>query len=67
VTKRIEAARKSDPLARRLATIPGLGPIASSAFAVTTADVAAFRSARDYSAWFGLTPKRRLLNQSRAA
>jgi len=57
VTKRIEAAQKSDPLARRLATMPGLGPIASSAFAVTTPDVAAFRSARDYSAWLGLTPK----------
>jgi transposase len=37
--------------------MPGLGPIASSAFAVTTPDVAAFRSARDYSAWLGLTPK----------
>ena len=66
VTKRIEAAQKADPLARRLATIPGLGPIASSAVtpkaclwrdAVTTPDVAAFRSARDYSAWLGLTPK----------
>ena len=27
VTKRIEVAQKTDPLARRLATIPGLGPI----------------------------------------
>lgn len=56
VTKRIQCVQKDDPLARRLATIPGLGPIASSAFAVTTPDVAAFRSARDYSAWLGLTP-----------
>jgi transposase len=59
VARRIEAAQEADPLARRLATIPGLGPIASSAFAVTTPDVAAFRSARDYSAWLGLTPKSR--------
>jgi transposase len=57
VTQRIEVAQRDDALARRLATIPGLGPIASSAFAVTTPDVAAFRSARDYSAWLGLTPK----------
>ena len=57
VTKRIEAAQKTDPLARRLATIPGLGPITSRAFAATTPDVAAFRSARDYSALLGLTPK----------
>ncbi|MEL6220448.1 MAG: IS110 family transposase [Pseudomonadota bacterium] len=56
-TKRIGAAQKADPLARRLATIPGLGPIASSAFAATTPDVAAFRSARDYAAWLGLTPR----------
>ncbi len=54
------------PARRRLATILGLGPIASSAVtpeaclrhdAVTTPDVAAFRSARDYSAWLALTPK----------
>lgn len=57
VTQRIEAAQRDDALARRLATVPGVGPIASSAFAVTTSDVAAFRTARDYSAWLGLTPK----------
>jgi transposase len=56
-TARITAAQKAHPLARRLATVPGLGPIASSAFAATTPDVAAFRSARDYAAWLGLTPR----------
>lgn len=56
-TARIAADQKADPLARRLATVPGLGPIASSAFAATTPDVAAFRSARDYAAWLGLTPR----------
>lgn len=56
-TARVEAAQRDDPLARRLATIPGLGPIASSAFAATTPDVAIFRSARDYAAWLGLTPQ----------
>lgn len=58
-TARITTAQNADPLARRLATIPGLGPIASSAFAATTPDVAAFRSARDYAAWLGLTPRAR--------
>jgi transposase len=57
VTARITADQKADPLARRLASIPGLGPIASSAFAATTPDVAAFRTARDYAAWLGLTPR----------
>lgn len=56
-TARITADQKTDPLARRLATIPGLGPITSSAFAATTPDVAAFRSAQDNAAWLGLTPR----------
>ena len=56
-TARITATQKTHPLARRLATIPGLGPIASSAFAATTPDVAIFRSARDYAAWLRLTPR----------
>jgi len=56
-TARITLAQGVDPLARRLATVPGLGPIASSAFAATTPDVGAFRSARDYAAWLGLTPR----------
>ena len=57
VTDRIRASQKQDALARRLATVPGLGPIGSSAFAATTPDVSAFRSARDYAAWLGLTPR----------
>jgi transposase len=56
-TARITVAQGDDPLARRLATVPGLGPIASSAFSATTPDVGAFRSARDYAAWLGLTPR----------
>lgn len=56
-TTRITTAQKLDPIARRLATVPGLGPIASSAFAATTPDVGAFCSARDYAAWLGLTPR----------
>ena len=57
VTARIEVAQKSDPLARRLATIPGLGTITASAIAATTPEVDNFRSARDYAAWLGLTPQ----------
>lgn len=52
-----QRTQKEDALARRLATVPGLGPIASSAFAATTPDVGAFRSARDDAAWLGLTPR----------
>lgn len=57
VTARIEAAQADDPLARRLAAVPGIGAISASALAATTPDVSAFRTARDYAAWLGLTPK----------
>jgi transposase len=33
------------------------GPITASVLAATLPDVSAFRSARDLSAWLGLTPK----------
>jgi transposase len=56
VTVRIAESQADDPLARRLATAPGVGAISSSAFAATTPDVSAFRSGRDYAAWLGLTP-----------
>ena len=49
VTARIAESQANDPLARRLATVPGVGAISSSAFAATTPDVSAFRSGRDYS------------------
>ena len=55
--RRIEAAQRTDPLARRLATIPGVGAISASAIAATTPEVDNFRSARDYAAWLGLTPQ----------
>ena len=57
LTDRIEAAQRTDPLARRLATIPGVGAISASAIAATTPEVDTFRSARDYAAWLGLTPQ----------
>lgn len=57
VTERIGVAQADDLLARRLATVPGIGVISSSALAATTPDVSAFRTARDYAAWLGLTPK----------
>ena len=53
---RIEAAQRTDPLARRLATIPGVGAISASAIAATTPEVDNFRSARDF-AWLDRDPQ----------
>lgn len=42
---------------RRLATIPGVGPITASAVVATIGSVANFKSARHFAAFLGLTPK----------
>ena len=48
---------RQNPMSRRLAQIPSLGPIGASMLAMKTPDPAAFKSARHFSAWMGLTPK----------
>ena len=49
---------RHDGTARRLATIPGIGPITASLIAATVGDnIGAFRSARHFSAWLGLVPR----------
>ena len=42
---------------RRLATIPGIGPITASVIAATVPDPQVFRSGRHFAAWLGLTPR----------
>jgi transposase len=54
---RIVAAAKADPTMRRLATIPGVGAIVAHAIVAAAGDGRQFRSARDFAAWAGLTPK----------
>jgi transposase len=49
---------RHDGTARRLATIPGIGPITASLIAATVGDTSgAFRSARPFAAWLGLVPR----------
>ena len=48
---------RHDEAARRLATIPGIGPITSSLIAATVADFGVFKRARDFAAWLGLVPR----------
>jgi transposase len=44
-------------LCRRVRTVPGVGPIVSTALIAAVGNGAAFRRARDMSAWLGLVPK----------
>ena len=57
ITADLRRGAEEDETARRLQTMPGIGPITASVLAATLPDVSAFRSARDLSAWLGLTPK----------
>jgi error-prone DNA polymerase len=54
---KIVAHARGDETARRLATIPGIGPITSSLIAATVTDIGMFKSARHFAAWLGLVPR----------
>jgi transposase len=47
---------KEDPIARRLLTVPGVGPVTAAALVALAPAAEAFRCGRDFSAWLGLTP-----------
>lgn len=53
----IVVAVKNDDLARRLTSIPGVGPITAATVRALVPDASAFKTGRDFSAWIGLTPR----------
>jgi transposase len=55
--KQILAWGRDNANCRRLITIPGYGPILSSAMAAMVIDPSSFRSARDFAASLGLVPR----------
>ena len=55
--KAILAWHRSSDASRRLATIPGIGPITASAIVATVADPTQFHSGRQFAAWIGLVPR----------
>jgi transposase len=48
---------KSNPTSRRLATIPGVGPMIATAIAAAVPDPSVFRNGREFAAWLGLVPR----------
>ena len=56
IDRALAALQRSDEMARRLATIPGIGPIGATALAASVTDPGQFRSGRQFAAWLGLTP-----------
>jgi transposase len=57
VTREIEALSKNAEPCQHLMTIPGIGPIISSAVVAAIGNGAAFTRGRDFAAWLGLVPK----------
>ncbi|HKV55116.1 MAG TPA: IS110 family transposase [Candidatus Binataceae bacterium] len=54
---KLKAWHRGHELSRRLAEIPGIGPIGAPMLVMKVPDAKAFRSGRDFAAWIGLTPK----------
>lgn len=54
---RLMTFHRGDEVSRRLAEIPGVGPIGACLLALKAPDPSAFRSGRDFAAFIGLTPK----------
>lgn len=53
----ILASVKRDEVARRLTTIPGVGPLIAATVRATVLNPNDFKSGRDLAAWIGLTPR----------
>jgi transposase len=53
----IEALARQDLACARLMTVPGIGPIISSAMVAAIGTGDAFSKGRDFGAWLGLVPK----------
>ena len=55
--RRILAWHRADATSRRLATIPGIGPVTASAIVASLTDPSMFGSGREFAAFFGLVPR----------
>lgn len=57
VSAEIKQASEADAACRRLMSVPGVGPIISSAIVSAIGDGGAFDRGRDFGAWLGLVPR----------
>jgi transposase len=58
-TGRIKALAAETDTARRLQTMPGVGPVTALAVEAFAPEMAQFRRGRDFAAWLGLVPRQR--------
>lgn len=57
VERELAAVAADDPVIQRLMRIPGVGLLTASAFVATVGHIHAFRRARRFASWLGLTPR----------
>jgi transposase len=55
--RQVLARVKASALARRLMTVPGVGPVLATAMVALAPAPSTFRRGRDFAAWVGLTPR----------
>ncbi len=59
IDRQLVRVAKADPVAQRLLTIQGIGVITATALLGAVAHIRAFRRARYFASWLGLTPSER--------
>lgn len=59
LTEELVAIARTSPVAGRLMSVPGAGPLLALSFIAAVDDVGRFPRAADVGAYFGLTPRRR--------
>jgi transposase len=55
--RELRAVADADPVATRLREIPGIGVLTATALVGTVGHIHAFRRARQFASWLGLTPR----------
>lgn len=56
-TKKVKELAEQTDMARRLQTMPGVGPMTALTIEAFAPDMTSFRRGRDFSAWLGLVPR----------
>lgn len=57
LTRQLRQIARQNDVARRLMTMPGIGPVTAVSIAVLAAPPEMFRKGRDFAAWIGLAPR----------
>ena len=56
-THRVERVYRTHPVCRKLAAVPGIGPLTATALLATVGRPQAFQNGRHLAAWLGLVPR----------